>query len=62
MKTSLRYCGKCQEYTLQDICPRCGDGTDVPIPTRYSPEDRYGKYRRMLLEQVRENNAQYNDD
>jgi H/ACA ribonucleoprotein complex subunit 3 len=49
MKTSLRKCSSCQEYTLKAICPRCGQGTDVPIPARFSPDDRYGKYRRMLL-------------
>ncbi|MCE5296704.1 MAG: RNA-protein complex protein Nop10 [Euryarchaeota archaeon] len=49
MKTSLRKCDTCQEYTLKDLCPRCGKATIVPIPARFSPDDRYGKYRRMLL-------------
>ncbi|HSV42866.1 MAG TPA: RNA-protein complex protein Nop10 [Methanomassiliicoccales archaeon] len=51
MKTSLRKCGACKEYTLQETCPRCGARTDVPIPPRFSPDDRYGKYRRMLRKQ-----------
>jgi len=48
MRTSLRKCPECQEYTLGEICHRCGSKTIVPIPPRYSPEDRYGEYRRRL--------------
>ncbi|WP_081579761.1 RNA-protein complex protein Nop10 [Methanomassiliicoccus luminyensis] len=48
MRTSLRKCPKCVEYTLLDQCGRCGCTTDMPIPPRYSPEDRYGEYRRRL--------------
>ncbi|OPY33208.1 MAG: Ribosome biogenesis protein Nop10 [Methanomassiliicoccales archaeon PtaU1.Bin124] len=57
MKTSLRKCRNCDEYTLKDVCPRCGQSTIVPIPARYSPEDRWGKYRRMLLKERRENDG-----
>lgn len=57
MKTSLRICRKCKEYTLKNVCPRCGMSTSVPIPPRYSPEDRWGAYRRMLLKQRRENDG-----
>ncbi|NAZ25246.1 MAG: RNA-protein complex protein Nop10 [Thermofilum sp.] len=43
----LRYCPRCQLYTLQqDKCPRCGGPVRVPHPAKYSPEDRYGEYRR----------------
>ncbi|MBI0583344.1 MAG: RNA-protein complex protein Nop10 [Methanomassiliicoccus sp.] len=48
MRTSLRKCPRCVEYTLSDQCPRCGSRTDTPIPPRFSPEDRYGEYRRRL--------------
>jgi len=48
MKTSLRKCPSCQEYVLGEVCARCGTKTVVPIPPRYSPEDKYGKYRRKL--------------
>jgi H/ACA ribonucleoprotein complex subunit 3 len=54
MKTSLRKCPNCEEYTLRDVCPKCDVATHVPIPPRYSPEDRYGKYRRMLNKQSRD--------
>ena len=35
-------------YTLQAKCPKCGIATAQPGPAKYSPEDRYGKYRRQL--------------
>jgi H/ACA ribonucleoprotein complex subunit 3 len=57
MRTTLRKCPLCKEYTLKDTCPRCEVGTDVPIPPRYSPEDRYGKYRRMMRQEWRERNG-----
>ncbi|HHT75638.1 MAG: RNA-protein complex protein Nop10 [Methanomassiliicoccaceae archaeon] len=48
MRTSLRKCPKCIRYTLLEQCGICGTRTNVPIPPRYSPEDRYGEYRRRL--------------
>ena len=48
MRTMMRVCRNCATYTLRDTCPRCGSATVSPLPARYSPEDRYGKYRRAL--------------
>ena len=39
---------ECGEYTLKDLCPRCGQAAKDPRPARFSPEDHYGKYRRQL--------------
>ncbi len=47
MKVRMRKC-TCGAYTLKNICPKCGRKTYTPIPARFSPEDPYGKYRRML--------------
>jgi len=44
----MRKCPKCGRYTLKDICPECGEKTINPEPPRYSPQDKYGKYRRMM--------------
>jgi H/ACA ribonucleoprotein complex subunit 3 len=44
----LRRCVACHAYTLQEACPHCGGKTQTPRPPRYSPEDRYGEYRRRL--------------
>jgi H/ACA ribonucleoprotein complex subunit 3 len=44
----LKRCTKCQEYTLQDACPRCGAAAKPNRPAKFSPEDQYGEYRRKL--------------
>lgn len=48
MKSKIRKCRKCKNYTLKNICPKCGEETTVSIPARFSPEDHYGEYRRRL--------------
>jgi len=48
MRSLLQKCGACGRYTLKAICPACGHATGNPMPARYSPEDRYGVYRRKL--------------
>ncbi|MCL5963264.1 MAG: RNA-protein complex protein Nop10 [Candidatus Thermoplasmatota archaeon] len=44
----IKRCVKCGMYTLHDKCSLCGTPAISPAPSRFSPEDRYGKYRRML--------------
>ena len=46
--SSLLYCNKCNIYTLDNICNKCGGKTQLKNPPRFSPEDPYGKYRRKL--------------
>jgi len=42
----MRRCVNCGRYTLrQDRCPVCGAEVRVPHPPRFSPEDRYVRYR-----------------
>ena len=48
----MKYCNKCKRYTLKDICPICGEKTIIKEPPRFSPQDRYGKYRRILKKEV----------
>ncbi len=45
---SIRKCPSCGIYTLRDSCPICGEKTIEPIPPKFSPEDKYGKYRREM--------------
>jgi H/ACA ribonucleoprotein complex subunit 3 len=33
---------------MKDICGACSEKTSTTIPMRFSMDDRYGKYRRML--------------
>ncbi|MGQ4833309.1 MAG: RNA-protein complex protein Nop10 [Candidatus Asgardarchaeia archaeon] len=49
MPKQLRKCTKCGRYTLRtDKCPICGSPVVPPYPPRFSPEDKYLKYRIML--------------
>jgi len=41
-------CKICQNYTLQAKCPKCSGEAISQIPPKYSPEDKYGKYRREV--------------
>jgi H/ACA ribonucleoprotein complex subunit 3 len=45
----LRKCVKCEEYTLnKETCPVCGGKVHVPHPAKFSPEDKYAKYRQAM--------------
>lgn len=48
-------CMRCKIYTLKEKCPKCEGDTAYAIPPKFSIEDRYGKYRRMMKRQVRDN-------
>ena len=41
-------CLKCNEYTLREVCKKCGEKTSKASPARYSPQDKYSKYRREV--------------
>jgi len=45
MKFLMRRCPHCGRYTFKETCPVCGSPTVVPHPPRFSPEDKYVKYR-----------------
>ncbi|TET24189.1 MAG: RNA-protein complex protein Nop10 [Candidatus Bathyarchaeum sp.] len=45
----LRKCVKCGKYTLnQESCSSCGGNLRIPHPAKFSPDDRYAKYRRAM--------------
>lgn len=44
----LRVCRACDRYTMAEACPTCHAPTRSPHPARFSPQDRYGEYRRRL--------------
>ncbi|MCW3994166.1 MAG: RNA-protein complex protein Nop10 [Candidatus Bathyarchaeota archaeon] len=45
----LRKCKGCGKYTLRkDSCPCCGGKVRVPHPPKFSPDDKYLKYRMAL--------------
>jgi H/ACA ribonucleoprotein complex subunit 3 len=48
----LRKCEKCGNYTLKnDACPYCGGNVRVPHPPKFSPQDKYLKYRMALKQE-----------
>jgi H/ACA ribonucleoprotein complex subunit 3 len=47
-EAEMRVCRACHQYTLQEQCATCHGAVKQPHPARYSPQDRYGRYRRAL--------------
>jgi len=46
--SQILYCKKCKVYTLDKICNSCKQNTVSKKPARFSPQDRFGEYRRRL--------------
>ena len=46
-------CGICSKYTLKEVCI-CGGKTISPRPAKYSPEDKYAKYRRIAKKEEKD--------
>ncbi|MBU0981002.1 MAG: RNA-protein complex protein Nop10 [Nanoarchaeota archaeon] len=42
----LLKCKSCDRYTMKEECP-CGGKAVLPQPPKYSPQDKYARYRRM---------------
>ncbi|MFX1519039.1 MAG: RNA-protein complex protein Nop10 [Promethearchaeota archaeon] len=46
----LKKCAECNRYSIApSICLVCGGHLRVAAPPKFSPQDKYGKYRRILL-------------
>lgn len=41
-------CTQCGRYTLADSCSYCGAKAVTVHPARYSPDDKYARYRSPL--------------
>lgn len=41
----MRRCLSCGRYTLKPRCPGCGGDTRSAHPARFSPDDKYARYR-----------------
>ncbi len=48
---TLLKCPGCKSYALSEICA-CGSLRVSPRPPKYSPEDKYGRYRRLAKQQA----------
>jgi H/ACA ribonucleoprotein complex subunit 3 len=51
MKNLLLKCERCSKYTMEAKCPVCGDATVMAAPAKYSPDDKYARYRSPLAYQ-----------
>ncbi|KAF6242239.1 ribosome biogenesis protein [Nitrosopumilus sp. b1] len=45
MHFQLRKCQKCNIYTLKMKCPKCETDTYSVHPAKFSPDDKYMRYR-----------------
>jgi H/ACA ribonucleoprotein complex subunit 3 len=54
MKTEILKCNNCNIYTLERICKNCKSKAITPKPAKYSPEDKYGHYRRLAKKELGE--------
>ncbi|MCL4437306.1 MAG: RNA-protein complex protein Nop10 [Thaumarchaeota archaeon] len=45
MKPIMRKCRVCGHYTLEMKCPKCGGETITVHPPKFSPDDKYARYR-----------------
>ncbi|MGA2663346.1 MAG: RNA-protein complex protein Nop10 [Nitrososphaerales archaeon] len=52
MKGLLLRCTACHCYTMKEVCPRCGGAAVTAHPAKYSPDDKYAKYRNPLAYQT----------
>jgi H/ACA ribonucleoprotein complex subunit 3 len=44
----IRYCQKCNRYTLKTVCDVCGGETIINAPLKYSSDESVAFYRREL--------------
>jgi len=50
MPKRIFICKKCSQYTLSnEKCPHCGAEVKIAHPPKFSPEDKYQKYRIPLF-------------
>lgn len=48
----MRKCPSCRAYTLRARCGKCRVETRSVGPPRFSPQDRYGAYRRRMKKEM----------
>lgn len=45
MRFQLRRCAGCHTYTMKAECPKCAGETASVHPAKFSPDDKYMRYR-----------------
>lgn len=51
MRSLMLKCPACGRYTMQESCPSCKKPTVTVHPARYSPDDKYARYRSPIAYQ-----------
>jgi H/ACA ribonucleoprotein complex subunit 3 len=46
MRKNIFHCFKCDKFTFLEVCS-CSEKTYTTKPAKFSPEDKWGKYRRI---------------
>jgi len=58
LKGKIRKCSVCGEYTLsRDACPYCGGALRNPHPAKFSPDDKYSRFRLALKLKIENESA-----
>ena len=52
MAKHILHCVVCSRYTMKPLCV-CGGKAIEHKPAKYSPEDKYGQYRRAVKQEER---------
>ncbi len=45
MRYQIRRCSRCRAYTMKALCPKCRGDTLSVHPAKFSPDDKYMRYR-----------------
>jgi H/ACA ribonucleoprotein complex subunit 3 len=45
----MKKCPKCGKYSLKQKCEPCASENEIAHPPKFSIEDKYAKYRRIVL-------------
>lgn len=64
MAKHILQCRQCSSYTMNEAC-QCGGAAVNPKPAKFSPEDKFGNYRRkakMMIKQENKENAAGNQE
>lgn len=51
MARHIFYCKDCDVFTMNESCPKCSKKALSTAPAKYSPLDKWGKYRQMAKKQ-----------
>jgi len=48
MVKHINKCISCTQYTMGEVCPKCGEKTIIPRPPKFSLGDKYAELQRQV--------------